>query len=768
MLQYTAPITGIGNLSVLAPAEAAPIDARLEVWNSVPNLSTGVASSAGDHLEIAVSAEMYQPGGSVWFRALVDGKVAQPSDVLFKTGSVNFDGVRTFTFVQPDVSAGQHLVEIQWRSGSVAKVRDRVLTVHSGHPSAGRNRLAVVAAPSGPLLVKSTSNYEDIPGLALSITTEEQNTLAVVFSGEAMVDSGRLMVRALVDGAQIGECIFREGGDPQRGGARSFTFARSLLSAGNHEITLQWRAVGGVCRLGDRTMAVSAAHFSSQRAMAHQPQSALAVQPGDWIDLPVITSLNALDAVSTVAITFSAEVLSNQGRLFVRALVDGEPASPGDVTLIQGGRTWRAASYTFVIKNLSVGRHRVTIQGKVDPRTKAQIRRCSLRVLWKRRSGSDFVQPFLGMEPLVRTYQLLVIGFDPLRPNHERPAFALIKATFEGDPGPVIGTSAARVPPSIFDEGPNLRDWLAENSGGVATIGQVRYVGCADDHWHTAPPERQGNWYWDHTAWDQMWKDALAAADPEVDFHSFDTDHNNRINTDDLLVAIVRPQADPYGTLRGTSAVLDGDPTPLVVPVLDLYLSSNPDRLRWGVGVCAHELAHLVFGAMELYNGCSAINSGYYSIMDQHFQATHLDAFEKMKNGMVQPLAIELTKQSTATLTLPSVERHHQILLLHDVAHVAKEYFLIENRFPGKTNFPNYDGPLGAGAIVVWQIFEDLELVHTPAVCPGDPRFIRRRAVLKNPGQSFDLEWADGSPAGSRVTAITPNSEQAEFLLERL
>lgn len=78
----------------------------------MPGLSSGVASSEGDNLEITVSAEMYQPGGSVWFRALVDGEVAEPSDVVFKSGTVEFDGVRTFTFVKRAVKAGQHIVEI--------------------------------------------------------------------------------------------------------------------------------------------------------------------------------------------------------------------------------------------------------------------------------------------------------------------------------------------------------------------------------------------------------------------------------------------------------------------------------------------------------------------------------------------------------------------------------------------------------------------------------------------------------------------------------
>ena len=115
-------------------------------------------------------------------------------------------------------------------------------------------------------------------------------------------------------------------------------------------------------------------------------------------------------------------------------------------------------------------------------------------------------------------------------------------------------------------------------------------------------------------------------------------------------------------------------------------------------------------------------------------------------------VGINLTGLSTTTLTLPSVERHRRILLLHDSDRVAREYFLIENRFPGMPFLTNYDGPLETGAVVVWQIFEDRNIVNWSDVCQGDPRFIRRRAVLTYPQQSFELAWSDGSPAGFRIS----------------
>ena len=74
---------------------------------------------------------------------------------------------------------------------------------------------------------------------------------------------------------------------------------------------------------------------------------------------------------------------------------------------------------------------------------------------------------------------------------------------------------------------------------------------------------------------------------------------------------------------------------------------------------------------------------------------------------------------------------------------------------------------IGSGAIVIWLILEDRQLVNTSAICPGDPRYIRRRGVLSSPGSSLDLTWSDGSSAGRRVVASIPHAEFAQLRLEK-
>src|SRR5262249_4118538 len=221
--------------------------------------------------------------------------------------------------VQPNVSVGQHLVEIQWFTGSTASIRDRTLAVHSGSPSNGANRLAVVAAPSGPDLVKTTAFYEDIPGLATTIATGS-GTLAVLFSPEGGADSGRMLVRALVDNASIGEVVFAESGNGGRSGTRSYTFTSQELRAGTHNVRLQWEANSGTSRIGDRTMVVSAGDNSSQQTI--NPSSMAFTPTQSWVDIPSAgTAFFTLDNLSSSAFTISAEVMADPGRIFLRALV---------------------------------------------------------------------------------------------------------------------------------------------------------------------------------------------------------------------------------------------------------------------------------------------------------------------------------------------------------------------------------------------------------------------------------------------------------------
>jgi M6 family metalloprotease-like protein len=753
----------LGNQSVLSPAEGPPITiAKTGAWITVPGLSTAVFSHRGDNLAIAVSAEMTGVA-TVWMRALVDGQPAAPSDVKFKIGAENFDGTRAFTFVAPGVSAGQHTVEIQWfvNPGNSISMRDRTLTVNSGSTFFGAGRLAVAAATSGPDVLKTTAIWEDMPGLATSITTAAAQPLLIGFSAEAFADKGRFMARALVDGAVVSDATFLSAGMNSRWGTRSFVFVAPTLPAGAHQVKIQWLAdPGGRIRVGDRTLTAASAPSGdraglSQAASIQSPPVSFSGLV--WADVPDLSlTVNALPENSTTSITTGGEAyVQGTGRLFLRVLVDDKPARPGDVTLIQGGPAMRAASHSFIVKNLRPGSHAIRVQARTDTGTTGFIRDRYVQVIARRRSGSDFAQSFdqMGFSPRQRSHQVMVLCLDPVRPGHAAPTLGQVRGHVQGDDGDL-----------------SLKAWFADNSGNRVTLDGFQYVNCGP--FAPAPPAHQGTWYWDGQPNENRhaiaWQDAIRAADAQINFHALDLNGDNRLTGDEMAMIIVRPQAVPYGTLRGVSVAVDGNSTPMAFDFVDAYLSANTPARRHGVGLLAHESSHLLLNAVDMY-GCPQSDPSTFNVMSNHVSATHLAPFEKLKTGFVTPDVVEINAWTTRTVPLAAVETSKEITIVYDGDREDREYFILENRW-GAGDV--YDQPLG-NSLVVWHIIEDPAVANAfpPAgggACHVFPKSIRLRTRLVSNGATHDLSWADGTAARIRLQLTTVPGQSTGVRITRL
>lgn len=737
-----------GNLSVVVPAEGTPVSSNPGVWTPVPGLSTGVYSQEGDSLEIALSAEMLGTA-AVWLRAVVDGRGARPAYVQFKSDQEIYDGIRSFTFVHRGMSAGQHVVEIQWYTypGAVSQMGDRTLTVQSASPSRGIGRLAVAAGLVW--LSNSSPGWQDVPDLATAITTEGTSTFAITFSADSVADSGRFFARALIDGVEVSDVLFAEAGEGAVRAPRAYTFVKSEVPAGIHDVRIQWRAASGTTQVRSRTLSVFATRgltaTGGMEAMGLQSAPSTINTTRTWVDIPsASTSFGTFAPSTSAAVTFGAELQNYERDLHVRALVDGRIVRPRDVSLIRGMVSGQAVSYSFTVKNLPPGRHTVRFQARGHSRFGDRF----WRIVHKQRSGSEFAQPFYAMAPKHRSFPTLAICFDPVRPAHPRPSMALLRGLHEGDDGDL-----------------SLMGWFAENSGGRVAVGAadtVRYVGCADGSWYLAPPEHRGEWYWDHGAFDVMWQDAIRAADRDVDFHAYDLNLDGQITPDELVLEIVRPQNDPYGTVRHTHLAVDGNSTPMTFTLVDAYLSASVDRRRWSVGLLAHEVSHAVLGAWDQHSCASETQPGLYGIMDEHQEATHLDPLHKLKSGFIVPDLVEVGSWTTRTLALAPVETSRKVTLLYDPARNDREYFVLENRYGGGRFSPNYDEPL-QGGVVVWHLFEDAALSqqYPPTggeACGFDRNSARRLRVLDYAGETYDLHWADGTPVGLRVTIGGPGT----------
>ncbi len=403
-------------------------------------------------------------------------------------------------------------------------------------------------------------------------------------------------------------------------------------------------------------------------------------------------------------------------------------------------------------KNVLAGTHTVKIQAYVDGGATAQLADRTMSVLFKRRHGTDFAQPYSPLTPRYGAFPMLVICFDPLRPGETRPTETQVVNQHRGTDG-----------------GVSVEDWYRENTTGEYPF-PILFLGCQDNNWFVAPAGRQGNWYWDNSAWPRMWEDAIKAASDYIPFHSFDKNRDGHITGNELTVNILRPQNVPGGFFRSASVAVDGISTPLTFDVLDVYFSANDSNRRLNVGVIAHEAAHAALGAGDMYSGYHT-NAGYYSVMSAHFRANHIDPFHKLKSGHLTPDVVEINTWSSRTVTLAAVETLGEAIILYDPRKNDREYFIIENRWGGAAGDPNYDSTLPAQGVAVWHIVEDMSLANQfrPSGAPGFDVAsgewarlgIRFLGVLSSAGAFKELKWADGTHSNIKVVA---NSSPAEVV----
>jgi M6 family metalloprotease-like protein len=772
-----------GGLSVVAALSGPEVSICLpgrpcsgDVWKDVPGLSTSVHSRAGDNLAITVSGEIDAPA-TVWFRALIDGTAASPSDVTFKTMGDFSDGVRSFTFIRVNVSSGRHVVQIQWFAhqtwpsrddgpppGTTPQIGDRTLTVLSASPTSGDGRLVAVAAPSSADIVKTSALWEDVPNLSTVMSTSAMTDLEITFSAESAADRGRFFARAVVDGQSDSDVLFDNSASSSRSGTRAFTFVKKALPAGPHTISVQWYAQdpGASIRVGDRTMTVFASLPGAGSGLAAAAvQSAPLELPARWHDVPNLgVSFNTSEPSTNIRIAWGAEMSVQNGRIFLRALVDGMPADPSDVVVVSSGAEFRAQSFNFVQKNLLPGMHSVQIQSLVDAGATGLLADRFLSVLFERRDGGDFGQPYPRvsdasdtLKPRFGTFPLVVICFDPGRPSQTAPTNAQLKNQLLGADG---NTSVA--------------GWFGENSGGAFRPDPIILLGCDDNHWFKPPSGREGNWYWDNSAFPQLRQDAIAAADPAFDFHSYDRNGDNHLAPDEVVVAVLVPQNGTDGFFRrfAASAAVDGISKPLDFDILDIYFSAatSDSARRLNVGLVSHETSHAVLSAADMYTDDKAGYSGFttspqfYSLMDNHFNANNLDPFHKLKSAFLTPDLAEINTWLTQRVNLSSVETSGRVTIVYDPARKDSEYFILENRWGGSSSAPDYDSTLPSQGLAVWHIVQDLDLANRypppgkyPAGMDEWGRLgVRFLGVLSTAGANMNLMWADGTSSGIRVT----------------
>jgi immune inhibitor A len=124
------------------------------------------------------------------------------------------------------------------------------------------------------------------------------------------------------------------------------------------------------------------------------------------------------------------------------------------------------------------------------------------------------------------------------------------------------------------------------------------------------------------------------------------------------------------------------------------------------IGVCAHELGHLLFGFPDLYDtDYSSEGVGNWCLMGggswngRGEIPAHPSAWCKVRQGWVT----EVVQKTNATVKIEDVKTSQKVYRLWKDGAAGKEYFLLENRQKS-----GYDAELPASGLLIWHIDDDI------------------------------------------------------------
>ena len=248
-----------------------------------------------------------------------------------------------------------------------------------------------------------------------------------------------------------------------------------------------------------------------------------------------------------------------------------------------------------------------------------------------------------------------------------------------------------------------------------------------------------------------MARDAAVAADPAVDFAPYDNDGNGFVDAFIVIHAGAGGEAtgnpgDIWSHKWTFASSYSTDSTRIFA-----YLTIPEDAK---IGVCAHELGHLLFGFPDLYDiDNSSEGVGNWCLMGGGSWngggdvPAHPSAWCKIQQGW----ASEVDVTSSGTVSFADVKSSKTAHRLWRDGQPGSEYFLVENR--QRTGF---DSLLPGGGLLVWHIDEGQqdnsdESHYKVGLVQADGK--RDLELGRNRGDA-----GDAYPGTSANTAITPTS----------